>query len=121
MAGSGSINDDLHHCGFIPDDEDDGDDGPNTQPIPTSVPPPPIGGSPTPSTASTGDGVGVAAKRQRTLTSDVWQYLDVLNKDVGGKPVRYDARCKFCKKELSGKSTSDTGHLLRHVKSCLRK
>jgi hypothetical protein len=33
----------------------------------------------------------------------------------------YGARYKFCKKELSGKSTSGTGHLLRHVKSCLRK
>jgi hypothetical protein len=51
----------------------------------------------------------------------VWHYLDALLKDVGGKLVRYGARCKFCKKELSGKSTSGTGHLLRHVKSCLRK
>jgi hypothetical protein len=37
MAGSGSINDDLRHCGFVPDDEDhttqadgDGDGGPDT-------------------------------------------------------------------------------------------
>jgi hypothetical protein len=51
----------------------------------------------------------------------VWHYLDALIKDVGGKPVRYDARYKFCKKELAGKSTSGTSHLLRHVKSCLRK
>jgi hypothetical protein len=55
------------------------------------------------------------------LTSDVWHYLDVLSKDVKGKLVRYGARCKFYKKKLSGKSTSGTGHLLRHVKSCLRK
>jgi hypothetical protein len=51
----------------------------------------------------------------------VWHYLDALAKDVRGKPVRYGARCKFYKKELSGKSTSGTGHLLRHVKSCLCK
>jgi hypothetical protein len=125
MAGSrGSINDDLRHCGFVPDDDDgDGDGGPYTQPTTTSAlaPPPPTGGSPTPSTASTDAGADGAAKRQRSLTSDVWQYLDALSKDVRGKPVRYGARCKFCKKELSGKSTSGTCHLLRHVKSCLRK
>jgi hypothetical protein len=125
MAGSGgSINDDLRHCGFVPDDDDgDGDGGPYTQPTTTSVPapPPPTKGSPMSSTASTDDGAGGAAKRQRSLTSNVCQYLDALIKDVGGKPVRYDARCKFCKKELSSKLTSGTGHLLRHVKSCLRK
>jgi hypothetical protein len=127
MAGSGgSINDDLRHCVFVPDDDDDdgdGDGGPYTWSTTTSapVPPPPTGGSPTPSTASTDAGAGGAAKRQRSLTSDVWHYLDELSKDVRGKPVRYGARCKFCKKELSGKSTSGTGHLLRHVKSCLCK
>jgi hypothetical protein len=82
-------------------------------------PPPPAGGSPTPSTASTD--AGGTTKRQRTLTSDVWHYLDMLTKDIRGKPIRYGARCRFCKKELSSKSTSGTGHLLRHVKSCLHK
>jgi hypothetical protein len=47
LAGSGSINDDLHHCGFVPDDEDDaaqadGDGNPNTQPTPTSATPLPL-------------------------------------------------------------------------------
>jgi hypothetical protein len=51
----------------------------------------------------------------------VCQYLDSLSKDVRGKPVRYGACCKFYEKELSGKSTSGTGHLRRHVKSCLHK
>jgi hypothetical protein len=69
------------------------------------VPPPPTRGSPTPSTASTDTGAGGAAKRQRSLTSDVWHYLDVLSTDIGGKLIRYGARCKFCKKELPGKST----------------
>jgi hypothetical protein len=68
-----------------------------------------------PSTSSTN--TSGTAKRQRTL----WHYLDVLSKDVSGKSVRYGARCKFYKKELSSKYTSGTGHLLRHVKSCLRK
>jgi hypothetical protein len=128
MAGSGSINNDLRHCGFIPNDKDDnaeangdGDGGPNTQPTPSSAPPPPIGGSPMPSTASTDASAGGVVKGQTMLTSDVWQYLGALNKDVRGKPVRYGARCKFCKKGLSGKSTSGTGHLLRHMKSCLCK
>jgi hypothetical protein len=65
MADSGgSINDDLQHCGFVPDDND-GDGGPYTQPTTTSapVPPPPTGGSPTPSTASTDTSAGGAAKR----------------------------------------------------------
>jgi hypothetical protein len=128
MAGfGGSINDDLRHCGFVPDDDDgdgdgDGDDdgGPSTQPTTTSAPspPPPTGGSPTPSTDT---GAGGTAKRQRSLISDLWHYFDALSKDVRGKPVMYGARCKFCKKELSDKSTGGTGHLLRHVKSCLRK
>jgi hypothetical protein len=128
MAGSSSINNDLRHYGFVPDDKDDnaeanddGDGGPNMQPTLSCVPPPPTGGSPMPSTASTNAGAGGVAKRQRMLTSDVWQYLGALNKDVKGKPVRYSAPCKFCKKELFGKSTSGTGHLLRHMKSCLRK
>jgi hypothetical protein len=88
MAGSGSINNDLHHYSFIPDDEDDtvqadgddtGDGDPNTQPTSTSAPPP-LGGSPTSNTACTN--AGGATKRQRMLTSDVWQYLDALSKDV---------------------------------------
>jgi hypothetical protein len=77
MASSGgSINDDLQHCGFVPDDNNgdgDGDGGPYTQPTTTSAPapPPPIGGSPMLSTASTDAGVGGVAKRQMSLTSDV--------------------------------------------------
>jgi hypothetical protein len=51
----------------------------------------------------------------------MWQYLDVLNKGVRGKPIKYGARCQFYKKELSGKSSSGTDHLLRHVRSCLHK
>jgi hypothetical protein len=94
---------------------------PSIQPTPTSAPPPPTVGSPTPSITSTDAGASGVAKWQRSLTSDVCQYLDALSKDIGGKPVRYGPRCKFCKKELSGKSTSGIGHFLRHVKSCLRK
>jgi hypothetical protein len=128
MINSGSINDNLHHFGFIPDDEDDNakaggnaNGGPNTQLTPTSAPSPLTKGSPTPSTASTDASAGGTAKRKRTLTSDVWQYLDVLGKDVKGKLVSYGAHYKFCKKDLSGKSTNGTGYLLRHVKSCLHK
>jgi hypothetical protein len=55
------------------------------------------------------------------LTSDVWQYLDPLDKDVNGKTVRYGAKCKFCKKILTARSSIGTGHLGRHVRSCLRK
>jgi hypothetical protein len=51
----------------------------------------------------------------------VWHYLVALCKDVGGKLVWYGAHCKFCKKELSGKSSSGTGQLIGHVKFCLHK
>jgi hypothetical protein len=47
--------------------------------------------------------------------------LDPLDKDVDGKTVRYGAKCKFCKKVLTARSSIGTGHLGRHVRSCLRK
>jgi hypothetical protein len=46
-----------------------------------------------------------------------WNDFDVLTKIVIGKKIRYAACCKHCKQTLSVRSTSGTGHLLRH--NCL--
>ena len=46
--------------------------------------------------------------------SKCWNDFDELTKTVDGKKVRYAARCKHCKQTLSARSSSSTGHLLRH-------
>jgi hypothetical protein len=46
--------------------------------------------------------------------SKCWNDFDELTKIVNGKKVRYAARCKHCKQTLTARSTSGTGHLLRH-------
>jgi hypothetical protein len=52
--------------------------------------------------------------------SKCWNDFDELTKIVNGKKVRYVACCDFCKQTLTARSTSGTGHLLRH-NSLLRK
>ena len=61
---------------------------------------------PASTTASAGGG-----SRKR---SKVWNNFDELTNLVNGKRVRYVARCKFCHETLSARSSSGTGHLLRH-------
>ena len=68
--------------------------------------------SPTPTGTST-------SSSKRPPRSKVWQDFDELTHLVNGKRVRYGATCKYCKVTLSGKSSSGTGHLLRH--NCLAK
>jgi hypothetical protein len=46
--------------------------------------------------------------------SKCWNDFDKLTKTGNGKKVRYAARCKHCKQTLSARSSSGTGHLLRH-------
>jgi hypothetical protein len=46
--------------------------------------------------------------------SKVWNNFDELTNLVNGKRVRYAARCKYCHETLSARSSSSTGHLLRH-------
>jgi hypothetical protein len=46
--------------------------------------------------------------------SKCWNDFDELTKIVNGKKVRYAAPCKHCKQTLTARSTSGTGHLLRH-------
>jgi hypothetical protein len=40
---------------------------------------------------------------------------------VNGREVRYGARCLHCSKEYSALSTGGTGHLSRHLKTCVKK
>lgn len=68
-------------------------------------------GSTSPPEASTDAGAGVSRSKKR---SKCWDDFDELTNIVNGKKVRYGARCKHCKQTLSGRSSSGTGHLLRH-------
>ena len=66
--------------------------------------------SPTP----TGTSTAATSSSKRPPRSKVWNDFDELTHIVNGKRVRYGAVCKYCKVTLSGKSSSGTGHLLRH-------
>lgn len=55
-------------------------------------------------------------KRQRRLTSHVWNDFEKVKKDGGDVAI-----CKFCRKQLSGSSSSGTTHLNNHLKRCHRK
>jgi hypothetical protein len=71
--------------------------------------------SPTP----TGTSTTATSSSKRPLRSKVWHDFDEPTHLVNGKMVWYGAICKYCKVTLSGKSSSGTGHLLRH--NCLAK
>ena len=58
---------------------------------------------------------------KRSRTSSVWQHFEeVIEEHPDGTTVRH-AKCKICKKLLSGKSSGGTGHLGRHIASCAKK
>ena len=60
--------------------------------------------------------------RKRLATSRVWaDFEEVTGIDEKGKKVRISAICKHCKCTLSAKSSSGTGHLLRHQEHCKAK
>jgi hypothetical protein len=61
---------------------------------------------PSSTTASTGGG-----SRKR---SKVWNNFDELTNLINGKRVKYAAQCKYGHETLSARSSSGTGHLLRH-------
>ncbi|WVZ84994.1 LOW QUALITY PROTEIN: hypothetical protein U9M48_031959 [Paspalum notatum var. saurae] len=64
-------------------------------------------GSTSPPEASTAAAATGSKKRSK-------DDFDELTTVVNGKKVRYAAICKYCKANLSAKSSSGTGHLLRH-------
>jgi hypothetical protein len=60
--------------------------------------------------------------RKRLATSRVWaDFEEVTGIDDKGKKVRISAICKHWKCTLSAKSSSGTGHLLRHQEHCKAK
>jgi len=75
---------------------------------------PACGGAPPPD--------GNSAKRSRPSTSPVWDDFEKLFKTTAdGKTVRYGARCLHCSKIYSGFSSGGTGHLSRHIASCVKR
>jgi hypothetical protein len=61
------------------------------------------------------------AKRKCPSTSPIWDDFQKLIKVVDGREVRYGAHCLHCSKEYSALSTGGTGHLSRHLKTCVKK
>jgi hypothetical protein len=55
---------------------------------------------------------GMSGKR-----SDVWEYFD----EVKENKIRVGAICKHCNAKYSALSANGTGHLRRHMKSCMKK
>ena len=76
--------------------------------------------------ASEGSGTGGGTTSsntgtKRSRTSNVWQHFDeVIEQQPDGTTVMH-AKCKICKKLLSGKSSHGTGYLGRHADSCAKK
>jgi hypothetical protein len=56
--------------------------------------------------------------RRRALTSKVWLHFEEVTVMQNGKEVRVSAICLHCKNSMSTKSSSGTGHLIRHLDLC---
>ncbi|WVZ77496.1 hypothetical protein U9M48_025355 [Paspalum notatum var. saurae] len=122
-----STNHELVLMGVVPDDKDDGEAGRDDlfgetpdAPIDVGDGPervqPDANGEPggAAATASTTKSTG----RKRKSTSPVWEDMDEIFETVNGVQVRVAARCHYCKKELSARSSGGTGHLSRHAEKC---
>ncbi|KAK9664897.1 hypothetical protein RND81_14G075600 [Saponaria officinalis] len=58
----------------------------------------------------------VSNKRQRRLTSHVWDQFEIQKEpDIHGNLI---CKCKKCAKSYIAKSKNGTGNLIRHLKSC---
>ena len=70
-------------------------------------------------TGADGNGApsGSSASNKRSR-SEVWDDFEELFEERNGAQVRVSAKCNYCHKTLSARSTGGTGHLLRHIKSC---
>jgi hypothetical protein len=56
--------------------------------------------------------------RRRAPTSKVWLHFEEVTAMQNGKEVRVSAICLHCKNSMSAKSSSGTGHLIRHLDLC---
>jgi hypothetical protein len=92
------------------------------EPQPTSTMAGTVTGSSSPAATGSGSTVRDTRSRKRLPTSRVWSDFDeVTGVDDKGKKVRISAICKHCKTTLSARSSSGTGHLLRHQQHCKAK
>jgi hypothetical protein len=64
---------------------------------------------------------GGGKRRRRGPTSKVWVDFEEVTVMEQGKEVRISAICHHCRETLSAKSSSGTGHLLRHLDHCRAK
>ncbi|CAN1752758.1 Putative AC transposase [Linum perenne] len=60
--------------------------------------------------------VGDESVDHSRLTSDVWAHCNIVK--VNGV---LKARCKYCRKLLSGESNSGTSHIRNHIRTCIHK
>ena len=122
-----STNHELVLMGVVPDDEDDGEAGRDDLFGETPDAPIDVGDGPERvQPDANGEPGGAAAivfttkstGRKRKSTSPVWEDMDEIFETVNGVQVRVAARCHYCKKELSARSSGGTGHLSRHAEKC---
>ena len=66
---------------------------------------------------SSAGGVGKPPKRQRKLTSTVWEHYEFLPPDAEGNLL---CRCKHCGQTYPGDSSYGTENLKRHLGKCKR-
>jgi hypothetical protein len=71
-------------------------------------------------TADASTSVPVPGKRSRRRgpTSKVWLHFEEVTAMQNGKEVRVSVICLHCKNNMSAKSSSETGHLIRHLDLC---
>ncbi|KAL2925757.1 Zinc finger BED domain-containing protein RICESLEEPER 3, partial [Bienertia sinuspersici] len=58
-------------------------------------------------------------KRQRKLTSDVWENFEFL--DVPDAQGNLLCKCKICGQRYNAESRQGTGNLKRHIKKCKKR
>jgi hypothetical protein len=83
--------------------------GADEPPVPVPGAAPSAAPEPAPSSSSTSN------KHNR---SEVWEDFEELFELRNGEQIRVNAKCNYCKKTLSARSSAGTSHLLRHIKSC---
>ena len=130
-----TINDDLRACGLPADDDDDLTAGAEalfgSSVAPINVDAPDAGAG------AGGDGVGASATQTPASTptastannivlkrarSGAWNDFEPIFETLpSGKQVRIAAKCRHCNHVLSARSSSGTGHLLRHQTQCVKK
>ena len=124
-----TVNDDLRACGLPADDDDDDLTAGAEALFGSSVAPINVD-APDAGAGAGGDGVGASATQTPSSTptastannivlkrarSGAWNDFEPIFETLpSGKQVRIAAKCRHCNHVLSARSSSGTGHLLRH-------